>query len=323
MGKIIDLTGKRFGHLTVIRRVEDSVMPSGRCEPMWLCQCDCGNQTSVRGVFLRSGHTKSCGCKKTGHNFVDLTGKRFGHILVLSRFSNECPPKWKCLCGCGNEFVTRGSFLVNGHTKSCGCRKKQLRIKDMVGKRFGHLVVLKQGADEVTKNGLRHIRWVCKCDCGRISLIRGTSLRNGHTLSCGCLRVEALQDSPTSYGELWISEYLAEKGYTYVSQKSYPSLVSASNSLLYFDFAVECSNGYTILVECQGRQHYEAVDYFGGQIGFQKQLDNDMRKRLYVDKHKKLFLLEIDYSQRQNKDMFLEIFENKLEFYLRKCNEDI
>lgn len=57
-----DLTGKRFGKLVVIHRVEDYVHPSGERKPMWLCQCDCGERNSVRSHTLKSGFTQSCGC---------------------------------------------------------------------------------------------------------------------------------------------------------------------------------------------------------------------------------------------------------------------
>lgn len=53
-----DLTGKRFGMLTVIERAPNSA--AGK--PMWRCKCDCGNETVVHGNALRDGYTKSCGC---------------------------------------------------------------------------------------------------------------------------------------------------------------------------------------------------------------------------------------------------------------------
>lgn len=57
MPPLFDLTGKRFGRLTVIGRVE-----SPSTVVRWLCQCDCGNQTTVYGGNLRRGYTQSCGC---------------------------------------------------------------------------------------------------------------------------------------------------------------------------------------------------------------------------------------------------------------------
>ena len=72
MGRnVIDLTGQRFGRLTVIERADDHVGPSGRKHVVWRCKCDCGNEVIVRSVNLKSGHTKSCGCLRRG-----LLGKR-------------------------------------------------------------------------------------------------------------------------------------------------------------------------------------------------------------------------------------------------------
>lgn len=62
MGKFIDLTGKKFGRLTVIKRDEDYVSPKGVHSIQWLCKCDCGKEKIVDGSSLRSQYTKSCGC---------------------------------------------------------------------------------------------------------------------------------------------------------------------------------------------------------------------------------------------------------------------
>lgn len=62
--KIMDLTGKKFGKLTVIERAEDYVSPKGVRSPKWLCQCDCGRQVAVMASNLKSGVTTACGCKR-------------------------------------------------------------------------------------------------------------------------------------------------------------------------------------------------------------------------------------------------------------------
>lgn len=134
MGRLIDLSNKRFGKLLVIRRVEDNILPSGLKEPMWLCDCDCGNITIVRGAFLRTGHTISCGCAKD--TFNDLSGLRFNDVLVLKPVKSKDPKKYLCLCDCGNHFITRGSSLKNNHTKSCGCRKKNAHYISSKGERW-------------------------------------------------------------------------------------------------------------------------------------------------------------------------------------------
>lgn len=57
MGAFIDLSGQRFGRLTVIERTG-----SLRGSALWLCQCSCGGITYVSSRDLRSKNTQSCGC---------------------------------------------------------------------------------------------------------------------------------------------------------------------------------------------------------------------------------------------------------------------
>ncbi len=58
--------------------------------------------------------------------FIDISGKRFGRLLVLHRVSKfgEERMLWKCRCECGNEIVTMGQSIKNGSTRSCGCARK-------------------------------------------------------------------------------------------------------------------------------------------------------------------------------------------------------
>lgn len=62
MGKCIDLTGMRFGHLLVLYRAPDKIRKDGRKQVMWHCLCDCGKECDVYGTSLRCGLTISCGC---------------------------------------------------------------------------------------------------------------------------------------------------------------------------------------------------------------------------------------------------------------------
>lgn len=55
----IDMTGKRFGHLTVLRRVPHETQHGA----YWLCRCDCGREIEVRGWYLRNRTPVSCGCQ--------------------------------------------------------------------------------------------------------------------------------------------------------------------------------------------------------------------------------------------------------------------
>ena len=62
-GKTINLkSGARLGKLTVVRELPKMTLPSGQTNRVFLCNCDCGNQTRVRLLHLIRGRTKSCGC---------------------------------------------------------------------------------------------------------------------------------------------------------------------------------------------------------------------------------------------------------------------
>ena len=67
--KLNDLTGKKFGRLTVLSRSNNNTNDK---KPKWICCCDCGNLTEVAGNSLISGRTKSCGCLKAETSHIIL-----------------------------------------------------------------------------------------------------------------------------------------------------------------------------------------------------------------------------------------------------------
>lgn len=70
MPRFIDLTGKKFGRLTVIEEAGRSKQKAVK----WRCKCECGNETIVVSFSLRSGDTKSCGCLR--REIAISTGKK-------------------------------------------------------------------------------------------------------------------------------------------------------------------------------------------------------------------------------------------------------
>ncbi len=141
-------------------------------------------------------------------NTVDLTGKVFGRLTVLSF---DCVRKvgvgtalyWKCRCECGVEKSINGSSLKSGKVISCGCYNKEATSKrfldDLTGRVFGRLTVIKKVKRE---NCQKNTYWLCKCECGNEKEILGTSLKNGSTISCGCYMREIHKKINTKeYGE--------------------------------------------------------------------------------------------------------------------------
>jgi hypothetical protein len=96
LGRFNDLTGQRFGRLTVIKRAEDHIMPSGEKRSRWFCECDCGNEITIIGKSLiKKNGTKSCGCfakenmskVKKKYNTYDLSGEYgIGYTLKDEEF---------------------------------------------------------------------------------------------------------------------------------------------------------------------------------------------------------------------------------------------
>lgn len=123
-----DLTGRQFGELAVLRRMENDKHNKTR----WLCRCSCGNLHTVTAQKLKSGSTQSCGCKRqrTFHG-KDLTGQRFGRLVALhpvnTKQYTEKKAVWRCRCDCGNETDIAASSLVKGLSKSCGCLNQERR----------------------------------------------------------------------------------------------------------------------------------------------------------------------------------------------------
>ena len=85
MSKLKDLTGKKFGRLTVLERVENCISSKEKNITKWKCKCDCDNEKIiiVSSSNLTSGNTKSCGClrkeefskRKKKYNTYDLSGE--------------------------------------------------------------------------------------------------------------------------------------------------------------------------------------------------------------------------------------------------------
>lgn len=123
--KLIDLTGKRFGRLTVLYRAENK---NGRV--YWHCKCDCGNEKDILGSSLRSGATKSCGCfakdRSSETHLKDISGQQFGFLVPLYIIpTKDKRTFWHCKClNCGGEVNVTYHSLVTGDTKSCGCLRK-------------------------------------------------------------------------------------------------------------------------------------------------------------------------------------------------------
>lgn len=130
------LIGKRFGKLFVESADESR---KAKNNEFYLCRCDCGALVSVSAANLRRGQKSHSGCPIKEPKYTDLTGRKFGRLLVESYVGRKgTDTQWLCRCDCGNSKIVNGHYLTGGRTKSCGCllRENQaIQIKKLHEKR--------------------------------------------------------------------------------------------------------------------------------------------------------------------------------------------
>lgn len=191
--------------------------------------------------------------------FIDLTGKRFGKFIIIKRGENYIYPSgkiettWSCHCDCGKEFNVRLSHLYNNHTQSCGCLHRianQKKIINLENKRFEKLVVIKRAEDYIQPSGIRKPQWECVCDCGNRIIIRGDSLTDNNTRSCGCIN--------ESFTASELKKYCIKK---YNAKIEYKILKNPNTGCwLPYDIYIPNRNDSKtngIYIEVNGKHHYQ------------------------------------------------------------------
>ena len=273
----VDLSGKKYGMLTVLSLTEERKSNGGA---VWRCRCDCGNEVDVAGGNLNRGTTTSCGCIR----IEDLRGQRFGRLAVAKlgqKSGHGHGAFWECVCDCGNRCQVQANKLKNGHTRSCGCLHNDT-IKNITGERFGRLLVT--GDSGKRRPGSGGVIWKCRCDCGQEREVRQDALLSGVTSSCGCL---------TSKGNEKVSRLLREANISYVREYSPPDLKGRKR----FDFAVMEAGKVCYFIEYDGILH---IKYSGSGWDtadrYQKTVMSDQIKNEYCHK-KKIPIIRIPYTQ--------------------------
>lgn len=173
------IIGKQFGMLIPIRISSQAVQG----QTFYLCKCTrCGS--FINDVYERDIVEYKVRCCNNCDRH-DLTGMRFGRLTVVRKYGSTKfnATLWECICDCGTTKVIRGDGLVSRHIVSCGCYKIDSKTIDLVGKRFGRLLVVDKTEKRDTDGG---IIWKCLCDCGATVEIPSNRLLRGHTRSCGC-----------------------------------------------------------------------------------------------------------------------------------------
>lgn len=188
----------------------------------------------------------------------------------------------KCL-SCGAIYTKKGGNFLNKRTKSiCKiCHPTQPNIiKENFELPFEYSYVEKY-------KGMHNKVLIKHNKCGFIWRAQPSNLKQGK----GCPKC----NKKLSKGEKRIENWLKEKNIIYETQK----LCVIEGHNLFLDFYLPT---FDIYIEYNGKQHYEKIDFFGGEERFQKQLENDNLKRKYLRNK----LIEIPYTYFNQIEKILE-----------------
>lgn len=313
----VDLTGQRINYFDVI---EWAYNEKTKCN-QWLCACtECKKKIFKSTYELTSGRAKSDGCMsfllKSQAKLKDLTGQRFGRLLVLRKLPGEYRTpqgipqvKYECLCDCGNIVEVYGGNLKKGNTLSCGCLNREKiserELIDLTGMRFGLLTVIRRVEDYISPSGNRTPQWLCKCDCGTEVVVAGNSLRSGATKSCGHIKY--------SMGEYLIKTYLDNHQIKYIPEYKFEDLVTSKGYMMRFDFGIlNEDESLKFLIEFQGLQHYKDFAYSDRSFGELQRKETDAKKKEYCQINN-LVLYEIKYNEDVNERLD-QIFKHQNEY---------
>ncbi|MEK5324409.1 hypothetical protein [Aeribacillus sp. FSL M8-0254] len=199
-----DIKGRKFGLLTattVVGKARDGSL-------IGKVIFDCGKEGEVNGVFLRNGSKQHCGClNKHGNRFIDLTGKKIGHLTVIgiAGKAKDGSYIWNVFCDCNPNYSlpVNGGDLRRGRKTDCGCRHGNRA--ELLGEKFGNLLVVGFHYNPETKEFI----WKCLCNCGEITTARTRDLTSGKKRSCGCLKSPNLVGK--KFGRLTVIKKLNKK----------------------------------------------------------------------------------------------------------------
>lgn len=165
MPKLVDLTGKKYGRLTVVGPASSRLGPHRR----WECVCRCGRKSTVSGAHLRSGNTTSCGCRKreTQRELPALTTKHGGaasrEYRAWARMRTRCGNKnthdWKDYGGRGIRVCARWrkfeNFFADMGACPAGCSLDRIDVNGNYSPRNCRWATVEQQV-----NNRRNTRWI-------------------------------------------------------------------------------------------------------------------------------------------------------------------
>lgn len=279
-------SGEIYGTYEIIERDTQKISPHA----YWKCKCIyCGNIKSIRSQNLKNGNFITCKCQQK----LEMIGKIYNNFEVISKTNKHTNNKtiiYLCKCIHCGHILEIDAAEIRKERKLCPkCQERRSTLIDMTNDIYGYLKVLKRDTNEKYMGHENDSYWICQClNCGTIKSIRGISLRNGVTKSCGCIK---------SYGEKTISEILTQNNIIFEKEYSFKDLIYKQP--LRFDFAIFNKDGsLSHLVEYDGIQHFQYKNNgWNNEQNFKLiQLRDNLKNKYCKDNNIKL--IRISYNEK-------------------------
>lgn len=290
-----DLIGTQINNWLIL----DIIKRDDKHHTYALAKCKCGTVKEVALTKIMNNSVIDCGCgeeerrkERTINKYKHLIGTKINKWTVLEiipNYNNTGKIYARCKCECGTEKNVYIYYLKTGKSKDCGCGRKQtlkeMRSTNLVGQRFGKLVVLERLEK---KSSCNCTMYRCRCDCGNEVDVVGKNLTNNHTRSCGCL---------VSYWNMYIKDLLDNNNIENTSEYT----VRIEDSYYRFDFYLP---DYNLFIEYDGQQHYYPVTFCSqtkeeAEKNFIKTQERDAIKNKYCEDNN-INLLRIPYWESKN-----------------------
>ena len=159
-------------------------------------------------------------------------------------------------------------------------------------------------ADSVTCSSFKKVWWQVEnynAVTGKHHIFEWEAVISERSKGCGCPYLANYK------GELYVEQFLKQAGVEFETHKRFADLRGTRNGQLSYDFAIrDDSYGY-VFIEYNGIQHYESIDYFGGDSKLKKQKQHDKLKRDYAKKHGyKLITIKYTYDTYESVAEYLD-----------------
>ena len=178
----------------------------------YLCQKDNDDE-----YFMMKIRSHECSVYAAKHLYGKFVGEKVNKLTITEIVDAY---NVRCKCECGNERlyslkkILSNNGVLNEHAApySCGCIHRtdvtrKARIDAMIGKKYGHLTVVK----DMGKGKYSQTMLECVCDCGKHVVVLEKNLKHGSPVenkSCGCVRDEMVRQTSLKRGRAYRKKYL-------------------------------------------------------------------------------------------------------------------